>query len=90
MIKAFMHHLLKCPLSERLVLPLGFVFAIACYRREVQKMSSYTFKHEAIKCTHNSYKLMYRTLAKNRPWAVHLTLGLDRGVGRHSQYHCHT
>ena len=35
---------------------------------------------------------IYRTLAKNRQWAVqvHLTLGSDRGVGRHSQYHCHT
>ena len=28
----------------------------------------------------------YRTLAKEGPWAVHLTLGQDWGVGRYSRY----
>ena len=30
--------------------------------------------------------IYYRSLAKKGPWAVHLTLGSDRGVGRHSRY----
>ena len=30
---------------------------------------------------------MYRTLAKKRPWAVHLTLGSNWGVGGHSRNH---
>ena len=30
-----------------------------------------------------------RTLAKEGPWAVHLTLGLDWGMGRYSRYQCH-
>ena len=30
----------------------------------------------------------YRTLAKNVPLAVHITLDLDWGVGRYSRYHC--
>ena len=30
----------------------------------------------------------YRTFATKGPWAVHLTLDLDWGVGRYSQYHC--
>ena len=34
---AFSHYLLKCPVSEYLVLLLGFVLIIACYRREVGK-----------------------------------------------------
>ena len=29
---------------------------------------------------------MYRSLVKKGPWAVHLTLGSDKGVGRHSRY----
>ncbi len=29
---------------------------------------------------------MYRTLAKKGPWAVHLTLDLNWGVGRYSRY----
>ena len=29
---------------------------------------------------------IYRTLAKEGPWAVHLTLGLDWGIGRYSRY----
>ena len=28
----------------------------------------------------------YRRLTKEGPWAVHLTLGSDRGVGRHLQH----
>ena len=29
---------------------------------------------------------MYHSLAKKGPWAVHLTLGSDRGVGRNLRY----
>ena len=29
----------------------------------------------------------YRTLVKEAPWAVHLTLGQDWGMGRYSRYH---
>ena len=29
----------------------------------------------------------YRTLAKKRPWAVHLILGSNWGVGGHSRNH---
>ena len=32
-------------------------------------------------------EVIYRTLAKGGPWAVHLTLGQDWGVGRYSRYH---
>ena len=32
---------------------------------------------------------MYRTLTKEGPWAVHLTLGQDWGMGRYSRYQYH-
>ena len=32
------------------------------------------------------YVCMYCSLAKMGPWVVHLTLGSNRGVGRHSSY----
>ena len=31
-------------------------------------------------------KNIYRTLAKEGPWSVHLTLGQNWGVGRYSRY----
>ena len=31
-------------------------------------------------------EMKYRTLAKEGPWAVHLTLGQDWGMGRYSRY----
>jgi hypothetical protein len=32
--------------------------------------------------------IIYRALAKKGPWAVHLTLYLNWGVGRYSRYQC--
>ena len=33
------------------------------------------------------FMYIYRSLAKKRPWAVHLTLGSNWGVGGHSRNH---
>ena len=35
---------------------------------------------------HMMFIILYRTLAKEGPWAVHFTLGQDWGVGRYSRY----
>ena len=48
--------------------------------------------HASMRPVSDSCKLhlhagIYRTLAKNRPWAVHLTLGSNWGVGEHSRNH---
>ena len=34
----------------------------------------------------STLEIKYRTLVKEDPWAVHLTLGQDWGVGRYSRY----
>ena len=39
------------------------------------------------KCRYST--CMYRTLMKEGPWAVHLTLGQDWGMGRYSRYQYH-
>ena len=40
--------------------------------------------------THSNIKSIYRTFAKKGPWAVHLKLDLDWGMGRYLKYHYHS
>ena len=46
-------------------------------------------KHNLLVSHNDIYIYIYRTLAKEGPWAVHLTLGQDWGMGQYSRYQYH-
>ena len=64
-------------------------FKMDCIRTEINvgiMGDTVTCNSEVV--MHSKLINTYRTLAKEGPWAVHLTLGQDWGVGRYSRYQC--